>query len=54
MEARAELPGAPPFSTVNASAVDSDESDDYFLTGSNYLTPSSLSFGTLGGKPPRS
>ncbi|HKA08486.1 MAG TPA: prolyl oligopeptidase family serine peptidase [Gemmataceae bacterium] len=49
---RDELPGAAPLSSVGASAVDSDESDDYFLTGSNYLTPSNLSFGTLGGKPP--
>ncbi|HKB06083.1 MAG TPA: prolyl oligopeptidase family serine peptidase, partial [Gemmataceae bacterium] len=49
---REELPGAAPLSSVSASAVDPDESDDYFLTGSNYLTPSNLSFGTLGGKPP--
>jgi prolyl oligopeptidase len=49
---REELPGAAPFSSVHASAVDADESDEYFLTGSNYLTPSSLYFGTLGsGKP---
>jgi prolyl oligopeptidase len=49
---REELPGAAPLSSLNASAVDSDESDDYFLTGSNYLTPSNLSIGTAGGKPP--
>ncbi len=45
---RQELPGAPKFSTVSASAVDADESDDYFLTVSGYLTPSSLFFGTVG------
>src|SRR5829696_7680524 len=49
---REELPGAAPLSSLSASAVDADESDDYFLTGSNYLTPSNLLFGTLGGKPP--
>ncbi|MBO0698684.1 MAG: S9 family peptidase [Zavarzinella sp.] len=48
---REELPGAAPLSSVNASAVDADESDEYFLIGSNYLTPSTLSHGTLGGKP---
>jgi len=49
---REELPGAAPLSSLSASAVDSDESDDYFLTGSNYLNPSNLSIGTAGGKPP--
>jgi prolyl oligopeptidase len=33
---------------VNASGVDSDESDDYFMTVTDFLTPSSLYFGTLG------
>ncbi|MCI0462752.1 MAG: prolyl oligopeptidase family serine peptidase, partial [Gemmataceae bacterium] len=45
---RAELPGAPPFSTVRASAIDADESDEYFLNVSGYLTPSSLYLGTVG------
>jgi prolyl oligopeptidase len=49
---RAELPGAPEFSTARASAVDEDESDDYFMTASDYLTPSSLHIGTLGKGPP--
>ncbi|MSR54786.1 MAG: S9 family peptidase [Gemmataceae bacterium] len=48
---RETLAGTAPLSSANASAVDSDESDDYFMTGSNYLNPSSLHFGTLGGKP---
>ncbi len=46
--AREELPGAAPFSSVSASAVDDDESDDYFLTSSNYLTPNNLAMGTIG------
>ena len=47
----AELPGAPKLSTVGVSAVDPDESDDYFMTVSDYLTPTTLSFGTIGGPP---
>jgi len=49
---REELPGAPPFSTVAASPVDPDESDDYLMTVTGYLTPTSLYFGTLGKGPP--
>jgi prolyl oligopeptidase len=30
--------------------VDPDESDDYFMTVTDFLTPSSLWFGTVGGK----
>ncbi|MCX7700424.1 MAG: prolyl oligopeptidase family serine peptidase [Gemmataceae bacterium] len=45
---RQELPGAAPFSSVSAGAVDEDESDDYFLTSSNYLTPNNLALGTIG------
>ncbi len=48
---REPLPGLPKFATVNASAVDDDESDDYFLTASNYLTPTTLSYGVLPGGP---
>ena len=36
---REELPGMPEFGTVAATAVDPDESDDYFLTVTDYLTP---------------
>ena len=36
---REPLPGMPEFGTVTASAVDADESDDYFLTVADYLTP---------------
>jgi prolyl oligopeptidase len=43
---------APAFGTVFVDGIDADESDDYFLSESNYLTPSSLYIGTLG-KPER-
>jgi prolyl oligopeptidase len=48
---REELPGLPKFGNANASAVDPDESDDYFLTVDDYLTPVTLSLGTIGKGP---
>ena len=39
---------APAFGSVSASGLDPDESDDYFLTVTDFLTPSSLYLGTLG------
>lgn len=52
---RKSLSDSAPLSSVNAAAVDSIESDDYFLVGSNYLTPSNLVYATLSeskGFPP--
>jgi prolyl oligopeptidase len=48
---REPLVGAPAFGTVNVSAVDSDESNDYFMTSTDYLTPTTLSIGTIGKAP---
>jgi prolyl oligopeptidase len=48
---REPLSGAPPFATVSASAIDPDETDEYFLTVSGYLTPSSLLYGRVGQQP---
>jgi prolyl oligopeptidase len=48
---REPLPGVPPNSSANAWAVDSDASDDYFLTLSGYLTPTTLAYGTVGQGP---
>ena len=42
----------PEFGTVSASGVDDEESDDYFLTATDYLTPTSLSLGTVGKGAP--
>jgi len=39
---------APNFGSVNASGIDSDESDDFFLTAADFLTPASLDLGTIG------
>ncbi|MGC6488737.1 MAG: prolyl oligopeptidase family serine peptidase [Planctomycetota bacterium] len=46
------LPGLPEFGTVSASPVDADESDDYWLTVTDYLTPTSLWRGEVGGGAP--
>jgi prolyl oligopeptidase len=48
---RDALPGAPAFSTVSASGVDPDESDDYFLNVSGYLAPATLQYGRVGQAP---
>jgi prolyl oligopeptidase len=45
---REPLPGLPEFGTATANAVDDEESDDYFMTLTDYLTPTSLFFGTVG------
>jgi len=48
---REALPGMPEFGTVVATAVDDEESDDYFMTVTDYLTPTSLALGTIGKGP---
>ena len=41
---------APTFGSIGISGVDPDELDDYFMTVTDFLTPSSLYFGTIGSK----
>jgi prolyl oligopeptidase len=38
----------PDFGSVRVRGVDADESDDYFMTATDYLTPSSLLLGNVG------
>lgn len=45
---RSSLAGVPALSTANATAVDADASDAYFLTSTGFLAPDTLSLGTLG------
>jgi prolyl oligopeptidase len=45
---RKALPGVPDIGTVDVDAVDPDESDDYFMTVTDYLTPTSLHLGAVG------
>ncbi|HMJ90211.1 MAG TPA: prolyl oligopeptidase family serine peptidase [Candidatus Acidoferrum sp.] len=39
---------APKFGTVHVSGIDANESDDYFMTVEDFLTPPSLYLGTAG------
>jgi prolyl oligopeptidase len=51
---RTPLPGMPAFGTISAGAVDADELDDYFVTVTDFVTPTSLYFGGAGrGAPER-
>ncbi len=49
---REPLAGMPEFGTVSADAVDSNESDAYFVTVTDYLTPTSLYYGEVGKGAP--
>jgi prolyl oligopeptidase len=44
---REPLPGMPEFGSVAATAVDPDESDDYFLRVTDFVTPTSLALGRV-------
>jgi prolyl oligopeptidase len=48
---REPLKGQPAIGTVSISAVDPDESNDYFMTVTDYVTPTSLKLGSVGGEP---
>ncbi len=49
--AREPLKGAPNFGTVSASGIDPEDSDEYFLTVTDYVTPTALMLGTVGKNP---
>jgi len=48
---REPLVGSPAFGTVNVAAVDSDDSDAYFMTTTDYLNPTALLMGEIGTVP---
>ncbi|WP_231691167.1 prolyl oligopeptidase family serine peptidase [Aureliella helgolandensis] len=48
---KSALRGAPQIGTVGVSAVDSDHSNAYWMTSSDYLTPTTLYYGELGEEP---
>ncbi|HDP95362.1 MAG TPA: S9 family peptidase [Candidatus Aminicenantes bacterium] len=48
---QAVFTGAPENVEARAWGIDSDESDDYFMTVTGFLTPSSLYWGTIGETP---
>jgi len=41
----------PDFGSVSVNGIEPDETDDYFLTVSGFLTPASLLYGTVGSNP---
>jgi len=48
---RTPLAGAPPLSTVEVDGIDADADDSYFMIVTGYLTPTTLSWGTIGAGP---
>jgi prolyl oligopeptidase len=48
---REPLAGAPALGAITVSAVDDEASDDYFMTVTNYLQPTSLLLGSVGQAP---
>ncbi len=48
---RRPLEGAPPIGTVSVRPVDADESNAYWMTSSDYLSPTTLFYGEIGGQP---
>ncbi len=48
---REPLTGAPEIGTVSVSPVDADESNEFWMTSSGYLTPTTLSYGEVGSQP---
>jgi prolyl oligopeptidase len=49
---RSSLPGLPENGSINVWAVEADHSDDVWMTVSDYVTPSQLLLGTVGGAAP--
>jgi len=48
---RGEIAGAPTVGTVSVSAVDADDSDQLWMTASDFLTPTTLSLVEIGQRP---
>lgn len=48
---REPLPGLPELGRISVTAVDETESDDYWLTVTDYLTPTTLALGSIGEGP---
>jgi prolyl oligopeptidase len=46
---REPMPGLPEFGEVTADAVDPEDSDDYFLETTDFLTPTTLAMGRAAG-----
>jgi prolyl oligopeptidase len=51
---REPLPGLPEFTHATVRAVDAEDSDQYFLETTDFLTPTTLAIGTAGAGPAQS
>ena len=49
---KSAIPGLPEFGEISISAVDSRDSDDFWMTTTDFLTPSSLWLGSIGAAEP--
>ncbi len=45
------LEGAPQFGNVSVSPIDADESNEYFMTSTDFVTPTTLFYGSIGKQP---
>ncbi len=45
------LEGAPQFGNVGVSPIDADESNEFFMTSTDFVTPTTLSYGVIGKQP---
>ncbi len=45
------LEGAPQFGNVSVSPIDADESNEYFMTSTDFVTPTTLYYGSIGKQP---
>ncbi len=48
---RSAFVGAPAFGTIGISGIDDEKSDEFFMTVTDYLTPPSLFYGSIGSAP---
>jgi len=49
---RSEIAGIPQFGRISIYPVDATKSNDYWLRVQDYITPATLSIGSIGGKAP--
>jgi prolyl oligopeptidase len=45
------LEGAPKFGNVSVLPIDADESNEYFMTSTDFVTPTTLYYGAIGKQP---
>jgi prolyl oligopeptidase len=48
---RKPMNGVPPFGSITVMPIDADESNAYFMTSTDFLNPTTLFYGEVGGVP---